>query len=434
MNARRGAPRLAAVVDRLRSRRTRLLAVIAIVAIASTGSIVGQSAPAAYAIDYPSWNDVLAARNNEAAKAQEVTRIQSLLVQLEQQVAAANALAIQRGNEYQAAQQEYDEAAFKADQLQAQADEARTSADESKLRAGQLAARLSRDGGTDVSASLFFDSGSADELLEQLGMADKITDQSAGIYEKAVQDENTAQSLSDQASVARDALKALADAAAAALDAANAAADAAAAALAESQEQSAVLNAQLAVLTQNREVTEADYQAGVVERERLAAIARAERAAAEAAARAAGGGGPAGQVASSGWARPSAGGISSSYGMRINPYNGRRAFHAGTDLGAGCGYPIYAAHSGTVTYAGPNGGYGNFVQVTGGDGVATAYGHIVNGGILVGRGQGVSAGQLIARVGSTGGSTGCHLHFEVRIGGGTVDPVPFMRDRGAAIG
>ena len=130
--------------------------------------------------------------------------------------------------------------------------------------------------------------------------------------------------------------------------------------------------------------------------------------------------------------RPSSGYVSSSYGYRVNPYSGVYAFHAGTDVGAGCGYPIFAASSGTVSYSGSNGGYGNFVSINHGGGMSTAYAHIVDGGLLVSRGQSVGVGQLIALVGSTGGSTGCHLHFEVRSGGGTIDPVRFMRAQGVS--
>ena len=86
----------------------------------------------------------------------------------------------------------------------------------------------------------------------------------------------------------------------------------------------------------------------------------------------------------------------------------------------------------TVMLAGPYGGYGNYIRIRNdGDGsYETAYGHIVNGGTLVHIGQTVQVGQNIARVGSTGMSTGCHLHFEIHHDGGTQDPVPFMRSMG----
>ena len=105
----------------------------------------------------------------------------------------------------------------------------------------------------------------------------------------------------------------------------------------------------------------------------------------------------------------------------------------GTDFGAGCGWPIYAAASGTVIYAGANGGYGNFVKIDHGGGVTTGYAHIVSGGISVGYGQHVSVGQVIARVGSTGTSTACHLHFEVRNYGTATNPVTYLRARGVSI-
>ena len=418
------------LVERVSIRsRVRVVAIVAILAVAATGTIVGQP-KAAWAVDYPSWSDVLAARGNVNAKEGEVTRITGFLEQLAARVAEAQALAIQRGAEWQEAQQRFDEQNYLAEQLQTQATDASAIAAESKLRAGQLAAQLARTGSADVSASLFFDSSSADSLLSQLGMASKISDQTAGIYAKALSEQNIAQSATDAANRAKDALKELADAAAVALEAANAASDAAAAALAEQEENKIVLQAQLAVLVENREATESDFQAGVryrQEQARLAAIAAA--AAAAAAARM-----PPGQISTTGWTRPVPGYIVSPYGNRIHPITGDFTFHAGVDLSAGCGVPIYAAHAGTVVYSGYNGGYGNFIQIANGDGVSTAYGHIVNGGLLVGRGASVSAGQLIARVGSTGGSTGCHLHYEVRLGSGTTDPVSFMRGMGAALG
>ena len=89
----------------------------------------------------------------------------------------------------------------------------------------------------------------------------------------------------------------------------------------------------------------------------------------------------------------------------------------------------------TVVLAGPYGGYGNYIRIQNdGDGrYETAYGHIVDGGTLVSIGQRVQVGQNIARVGSTGMSTGCHLHFEIHHDGGTQDPVPFLRSMGVEL-
>jgi len=394
-----------------RPRAIRLIALIAAIAVAIPISIAG-SPNAAFAKDYPSWTDVQNARKSEAAKKAEIQRIQNLLKALESEVVATQALAEQKGQEFFEADTKYNEAAFKAGELQKQADEAQAEAAASKQQAGQLAARLARaGGGNDLSATIFFAGSDADALLSQLGLASRVKDQSAGLYAKATQDQNTAQSLTDQANVAKEALKVLAEAAQRAMAEATAAAEKAAAALNEQQANKARLDAQLASLIENRQATEAEYVAGVQ------------------AAYGAGAGLGAGQISSSGWAKPSVGSVVSSFGWRVSPGNGGSTNHQGVDLGAGCNQPIYAAHSGTVEYAGGYGGYGNYIRIDNGDGTKTAYGHIVNGGILVRAGQEVSVGQNIAKVGSTGNSTGCHLHYEVHHPT-PIDPVPFMRGQG----
>ncbi|MCG7416999.1 M23 family metallopeptidase, partial [Microbacterium sp. ACRRU] len=146
------------------------------------------------------------------------------------------------------------------------------------------------------------------------------------------------------------------------------------------------------------------------------------------------GGGGGGSVGGSGWARPSSAGTSSGYGPRTGqcgPSYCASTWHLGLDFGAGCWSPIYAAAAGRVTYAGYNGGYGNYVRIQHDDGSATGYAHIVGGGIYVSNGQRVSAGQQIAATGQTGNSFGCHLHFEVYPPwGGTTNPATWLRDRG----
>ncbi|HEY8282098.1 MAG TPA: peptidoglycan DD-metalloendopeptidase family protein, partial [Leifsonia sp.] len=135
-----------------------------------------------------------------------------------------------------------------------------------------------------------------------------------------------------------------------------------------------------------------------------------------------------------GWVLPVHGPMTDGFGPRPSRPLGTALFHPGDDLAAACGTPIIAASAGTVVAAGPNSGYGNFVMIDHGGGVKTAYGHIVDGGIRVAVGQTVAAGQLIALVGSTGLSTGCHLHFEVRVNGVQIDPLPFMAARGVTLG
>lgn len=112
--------------------------------------------------------------------------------------------------------------------------------------------------------------------------------------------------------------------------------------------------------------------------------------------------------------------ISSGYGYRHHPILGRRKLHTGIDFAASSGTPIYAAAGGVVISSGYRNGYGNTVIIDHGGGIATLYGHCSR--LFVSSGQKVSKGTRIAAVGSTGMSTGPHLHFEVRVNGSPVDP------------
>lgn len=133
------------------------------------------------------------------------------------------------------------------------------------------------------------------------------------------------------------------------------------------------------------------------------------------------------------WVLPVTGSISSAYGPRPNkPVAGVGAFHYGIDLAGPSGTPIAAAAAGTVTAAGVLGTYGNWVLIDHGNGVQTGYAH--SSTILVSVGQTVSAGETIALRGTTGASTGPHLHFEVRVNGEKIDPAPFMAERGVTLG
>jgi murein DD-endopeptidase MepM/ murein hydrolase activator NlpD len=118
--------------------------------------------------------------------------------------------------------------------------------------------------------------------------------------------------------------------------------------------------------------------------------------------------------------------FTSSFGVRSDPFRGGAAMHPGIDLAGPVGTPIYATAEGTVLRAGWNsGGYGNLIEIDHGRGIATRFGHL--SAILVRAGDHISRGQLIGRMGSTGRSTGSHLHYEVRIDGRPVNPIPFMR-------
>lgn len=420
------------------NRRTALgLGAIGLVTLSALG---GPLLAPAFAADYPSWDDVQAAKANEAAKAAEVTKIQNLIKALADDLAIKQAAAKQAADEFYVAQQEYFDAAYRAEQLQLQADEQAQAAVDAADKAGRVAAQLYRNGGEDTSLELFFSgsAASADDLLARLGTMDKLLDRNQAVYADAVTARDSAQSLTDQAEVQRVERDRLQKVAEEKMIASQNAAAAAQAALDEQNLRRGELEAQLAALQDTTARTIAEYQEGErirkeEEARRIAAAAAAAKAEADRIAQQTGGGGA---VAGSGWARPSSGWRSSGYGPRTvqcgNSYCSS-GFHWGVDLAAGCGAGIYAASAGRVVYAGENGGYGNYIKIDHGGGIGTGYGHIRPGGIFVGYGQWVNAGQLIASEGNTGNSFGCHLHFETYVNNYPENPINFMAARGISV-
>ncbi|MGH2806520.1 MAG: murein hydrolase activator EnvC family protein [Actinomycetota bacterium] len=122
---------------------------------------------------------------------------------------------------------------------------------------------------------------------------------------------------------------------------------------------------------------------------------------------------------------PAAGPVTSSYGYRTHPIFGDTRLHTGIDIGAPYGAPVVAAGGGEVVYAGVMSGYGNVIAIDHGGGLATTYNHL--SAFYVGSGQRISRGTQIGAVGCTGYCTGAHLHFEVRVNGSPVDPMPYLR-------
>ncbi|OGT58568.1 MAG: hypothetical protein A3E01_11685 [Gammaproteobacteria bacterium RIFCSPHIGHO2_12_FULL_63_22] len=122
--------------------------------------------------------------------------------------------------------------------------------------------------------------------------------------------------------------------------------------------------------------------------------------------------------------RPSKGYITSGFGRRSDPFRGGLAHHLGIDFDANTGDPVLAAAGGVVSFAGVKSGYGNVVEVDHGNGYSTLYGH--NSRLVVRAGDIVRSGQQLAKAGSTGRSTGPHVHFEVHVNGRPVNPRKFL--------
>lgn len=129
------------------------------------------------------------------------------------------------------------------------------------------------------------------------------------------------------------------------------------------------------------------------------------------------------------WPLPDSTRITDTFGPRIHPVTGKKSTHTGIDIGAPTGTDIVAAESGVVILAAYYGAYGNTVMIDHGSGLVTMYGHIRNGGIKVKEGQEVKRGQKIAEVGSTGLSTGPHLHFSVIKDGEYQDPMKYLKSK-----
>ncbi len=117
--------------------------------------------------------------------------------------------------------------------------------------------------------------------------------------------------------------------------------------------------------------------------------------------------------------------FTSGFGVRSDPFRHSAAMHAGVDLAGPLGTPIYATADGVVSYSGWMRGYGNLIEIAHGKAIETRYGHLSK--LLVKNNSRVKRGQLIALMGSTGRSTGSHLHYEVRIDGRAVNPIPFIQ-------
>jgi murein DD-endopeptidase MepM/ murein hydrolase activator NlpD len=394
------------------ARRFRVLAAAVALALVPVVGLAPTTATAASAVraDYPSWSDVAAARQNQAAAVTLKNQLESSLQSYQDEAQRTQDDADAKGEVYATAQQAYDEQQIVTQALVDQTTAAQAEADEAYSVAAQVIAQMSKTGSIDIAPQLVAMPGSPDAFLSRLETSRVLGSRYATLYERAIGLRNTAKALAEQEKVAEQLLEELRQKAEEAFAAAQAAAQAAAEKLAQTQRDIAEVRARIDYLTGVSNQMVADYNAGIKAKYGDAAE---------------------GEISSSGWARPAAGYITSVFGMRVNPVSGIYQLHTGVDLaGYGCGGIIRAAHSGTVTYAGWSGTLGYYVQIDHGDGTSSGYGHMPAGAFAVGVGDHVDPGQPIGKVGTTGQSTGCHLHFIIRVNGNLTDPVPFMRNQG----
>lgn len=402
------------------ARSIRVIAgALALAVLPVAGILTPMPATAVIAADYPTWDEVAAAQRNEAEAKALRARLEGQLAALQAEAQRTQDEANAKGEIYGLAQLAYDEQSVVTQALLEQTAAAQVEADAAFAVAAQVISEMSKGGGgADLTPRLFTTPGSPDVLLHRLEIGRVLGDRYAGLYAKALELRNAANALAEQAEIAQDLLEELRLAAEKAFQEAQAAQIAAAEKLAQAERDIAEVRARIEYLAGVRQQMTADYNAGLV---------------------AQWGEGAEGQISASGYTRPHPGYITSHFGGRYNPVNGAWHQHSGTDLaGGGCGATIRAAHGGIVTFAGWSGatGWGYYVAIDHQDGTGSGYAHIQSGGIGVQVGQRVAPGQPIAKMGTTGMSTGCHLHFMIRINGNrdVTDPVRFMRDQGAPIG
>lgn len=417
------------MTERRKAKRARWGILGALVIAATLLTAPPATPPAAHAVDLPTWDDVQRAKANQAATDAKVKEIEQLIVSQKKELDRLRNLHSDKLEASRVAEQKLAEAASRAKTLEDAAAASKKEADRAKEQAAALVSQMYRSGGVDRNLELFLDSNkdTADALLGRLASMSKATERNTVISEQAEQSTNNADSLSKQAEAAKAERDRLAKEADVAEKAAASAVQNQGEVVRKQEAQIQVLETQLAALQDKTTKTVAGYQ------ERLRQEAEAERKRVEAENRRLaeeerrrreqennggnnggnppvnpnpGGGGNNGS--SNGWLIPVTG-YYVSEGFRPPG----RPDHTGIDLATAYGTPIRAAMSGTVAMAYWDGCGGNMVSINHPNGWQTRYAHMASWS-LVGNGQYVQRGQTVGYVGSTGCSTGPHLHFEMR--------------------
>lgn len=371
-------------------------------------------APDLGAIDFATHEDMQRVAGDPAAVAQFAGQVEAQLKLIDDALREAQTKVDQTGSAYDLARTAADEARGTVDQLEADATILRDNATLSDETVGLLVQRM-RSGSYVVPPELgvFLSVDPHDDLLYQYGVVSALSVNESELSALAEATAIEIDRLIDSAELARDEAERLED------EAENAKAEAVAA--------QQWLTSQLNIAESNHNVLadilrELGYDVAptsylstmIATRQTLLATAP-------------------GAVNALGIAAPMANAsISSPFGNRTHPVNGGSAMHFGTDFvsGSTCGATIYSVASGTVTYSGWLGAYGNHIEVMLADGTRISYSHIADGGLGVRVGEGVAAGQAIAFAGTTGISSGCHLHLEIVVSGQPIDAMGWLTARG----
>ena len=265
--------------DKTRPRsRVTPATLIAAVAVGAITATIGISAPPAIADPgYPSWDEVQKAKQNEASKRAQIDAISGLLDGLRTNAEAATKTALIAAEAYRVTQDKLDAATKREASLKTQAKDAQAAAETSRMRAGLIAAHLAKSGAQDLSVKLFLNGSSADDLLQQLGTASKLSEQSATIYRTAMQDKNEATSLGDQATAATAERTRLVGESKSTFDTATATSQASSAAYETEQKKSNELYEQLALLNDTTAAAERDYRTALDAKKAADALAEAEK-------------------------------------------------------------------------------------------------------------------------------------------------------------
>lgn len=430
-----------------RSRLRRGLAMLG-VGVFIVGMAVTQqvNAPAAQALDLPTWDDVQAAKQNQSAADKKVKEIQQLIVEGEKELDRRRNLHSTTIQELKDAEAALAAAADKAATLNDEAAASRKEAEEAADRAGVIVAQMYRSGGVDRSMELFLDAdgSTTDALLERMASMSKATERNSKVSEAAEQTANTADSLGKQAKSAEAEREVLRAEKKVKEDAAATAVASQSVLVTEQEEQQRDLEVKLEALQDKTTKTVDGYKERlrIEEEQRKAEEERLRKEAEEAERRRKEEeknnptpppptGPPIGPpttppTTSNGWTLPTSG-----YYVSEGYRSPGRWDHTGIDLATACWTPIVSAASGTVRSAYWDGPGGNMVTVDHSNGWQTRYAHMVQWA-SVSPGQWVNGGQLLGYVGTTGASTGCHLHFEMIPGQhdgwfGFVNPADYIR-------